>query len=75
MMAICYVKVDTKYDQILQNSIQETSMSSKYDYVLNAFIIMLGSLKWQKTAQEWQIMLILNVKFDIKSSKNPVRNH
>ena len=44
MMVICDVKFDTKYDQILQNSSQEPSMSSKYDCVLDALIIMLGRL-------------------------------
>ena len=43
MMVINDVKFDTKYDQILQNSSQEPSTSSKYDCVLDALIIMLGS--------------------------------
>ena len=37
------VKFDTKDDSILQISSQELSMSSKYDCVLDALIIMLGS--------------------------------
>ena len=36
MMFIDDVKFDTKYDQILQNSSQELSTSSKYDCVLVA---------------------------------------
>ena len=32
MMVVCDVKFDTKYDQIPQNSNQEPSTSSKYDY-------------------------------------------
>ena len=45
MMVIHDVKFDSKYDQILQNSNQVTSMSSKYDGVLDAVLIMLGSWK------------------------------
>ena len=41
---ICnYVKFDTKDDPFFQNSSKEPSMSSKYDYVLDALLIMLGS--------------------------------
>ena len=64
-MGICDVKFDTKYDQIIQNSSQEPLMSSKYDCVLDAFIIMLGSWKF-KYNSEWKIMLIHDVKFDIR---------
>ena len=42
MIEICDVKFDIKYDQILQNSSQEPSMSSKYDYVLDELLFMLG---------------------------------
>ena len=41
MMVICDVKFDTKGDQILQNSNQEPSMSSNYDCVLDALLIMI----------------------------------
>ena len=44
-MVICGVKCDTKDDPVLQNSSQEPPMSSKYDCVLDALIIMLGSWK------------------------------
>ena len=44
-MVIFYVKFDTKYDQTLQNSSQEPSMSSKYDCVIDARLIMQGSFK------------------------------
>ena len=47
MMAICDVKFDTKYDKILQNSSEEPSTSYKYDCVLDALIIMLGSWKFE----------------------------
>ena len=43
MVVICDVKFDTKYDQILQNSSQEPSMSSKYNSVIDEFLFMLGS--------------------------------
>ena len=42
-MLIQDIKFDTKDDPILQNSSQELPMSSKYDYVLDALIIILGS--------------------------------
>ena len=42
-MFIFYVKVDTKGDPVLQNSSQEPSVSSKYDCVLDAFLIMRGT--------------------------------
>ena len=45
MMVIRDVKFDTNADQILQNSSQEPSMSSKYDCVLDALLIMQGSWK------------------------------
>ena len=37
------VKFDIRDDPILQKSSQEPSPSSKYDYVLNALLIILGS--------------------------------
>ena len=64
-MVIHNAKGDTKYDQILQNSSQEPSTSSKCDCVLDALIIMLGSWNWN-THQEWHIMLNPDVKFDTK---------
>ena len=64
-MVICDVKFDTKYDQVLIKSSQEPPTSSKYDCVLDAFIIMLGGLKFEYF-QEWQILLIHGVKFDIR---------
>ena len=47
IMAICDVKFDTKDYSVHQNSIQEPSMSSKYDCVLGVLIIMLGSCKFE----------------------------
>ena len=47
MIVISDVKCDTKYDKIIQNSSQEPSMSSRYDYDLDAFIILLGSWKFE----------------------------
>ena len=47
MMFIHDVKVDTKDDHILRNISQEPSTSSKYDYVLDALTIMLGSWKFE----------------------------
>ena len=41
MLMICDIKFDTKYDQILQNFSQDTSMSSKYDCVPYALLIVL----------------------------------
>ena len=35
MMVSCYVKFDTKYDQILQYSYQEPSTSFQYGWVLD----------------------------------------
>ena len=49
MMVICDVKFDTKYDQILQNSSQEPSTSSKYDCVLDELIFIIGSKKQDTT--------------------------
>ena len=43
MMVICDVKFDTKDDEILQNSSQEPLMSSKYAYVIDVLLFMLGS--------------------------------
>ena len=40
---MCDVKFNINSDQILQNSSQEPSMSSKYDYVLEELLFMLGS--------------------------------
>ena len=37
------VKFDIRYDPTLQKSYQEQSMSSKYDCVIDALLIMLGS--------------------------------
>ena len=45
MVVIYDVKFDTKDGQILQNSCQEPSISYKYDCVLDALLIMLGSWK------------------------------
>ena len=42
-LVISDVKFDTKDDQILQNSSQEPSMSSKYDSGYNELPFMLGS--------------------------------
>ena len=39
----CDVKCYTKYDQILQSSSQELSMSHNYDFVLDVLLIMIGS--------------------------------
>ena len=44
-MVICDVKFDTKDDQIIQNSSQESSTSSEHDCVLDALLIMLWSWK------------------------------
>ena len=44
-MVICDVKFDTKYDQILRNPSHEPPWSSKYDCVLDAPLIILGSWK------------------------------
>ena len=52
MVVICDVKFDTKYDQILQNSSQEPTMSSKYDFEVRVFLA------------HFYIMTILNVKSD-----------
>ena len=40
MRVICDVKFDTKDDPVLKNSSQEPSMSSKYDCVLDAQIML-----------------------------------
>ena len=50
-MFIFYVKFDTKYDQILQNSSQEPSMSSKHDYFLDEILFMLGIYKLKYTSR------------------------
>ena len=42
-----YVAFDTKDDSFLQISSQKQSMSSKYDCILDALIIMLGSGKFE----------------------------
>ena len=47
MMVICDVKFDIKYDQIIQNASQKPSMSSEYDCVLEALLIMLGGRKFE----------------------------
>ena len=47
MMVIHDVKFDTNYYQILQNSSQDPSTSSKYDFVFDALIIMLESWKFE----------------------------
>ena len=47
MMVIHDVTFDTKDDPILQNSSQEPSTFSKYDCVLDALNIMLGSWKFE----------------------------
>ena len=44
-MVISDVKFDTKDNPVLQNSSQDSLVSSKYDCVLGALIIMLGSWK------------------------------
>ena len=64
-MVICDVEFDTKYDPVIQNLSQEPSMSSKYDCVLDALLIILGSWKWA-TTQYWHILVIPYVKFDTK---------
>ena len=43
MVVILDINFDAKDDQILQNSSQKPSTSSKYDSVLDALFIMLGS--------------------------------
>ena len=45
MRVIGDVNFDTKDDPTLQNYIQEPPMSSKYDCVLDALLIMLGCSK------------------------------
>ena len=52
MMIIPVVKFDTKYDQILQNYSQKPSMSSMYDCVLGALLIMLGSLNFEYSSEK-----------------------
>ena len=47
IMLIHYVRFDIRDDPILQNSSQGPSTSSKYDCVLDALIIMLGSWKFE----------------------------
>ena len=42
MVVICDVKFDIRDDPVLQNSTQEPSMFSKYDYVLDAILIIPG---------------------------------
>ena len=43
MMVIHYVQFNTKDGQILQNSSEEPSMSSKYDCDIHELIFKLGS--------------------------------
>ena len=69
MMVICDVKYDTKDSPFLQNSTQEPTMSSKYDCVLDALIILLGSWNFEYTSG-MIIMLIYDEKFDIRD--NPI---
>ena len=63
MMICCYVKFDIKDGQILQNFGQKSSMSSKYNCVLDDFFIMLGSCiltyNSKMTYDSW-----FDVKFD-----------
>ena len=47
MMVIQDVNVNTKYDQILQNSNQEPSTSSKCDCVLDALMIIIWAWKFE----------------------------
>ena len=45
MMVICDVKLDTKYDKILQSSSQEPLTSPKYDYIDDILLITPRELK------------------------------
>ena len=63
----CNVQFDTKYDQSLQNSSQGPPMSSMYDIVLDALIIMPG-VENLNTTHEWKNRLIQDVIFDIKDN-------
>ena len=47
MIVIPDVKFDSTYDQILQDPRKDSSTSSKYECVLDAFIIMLGSWNFE----------------------------
>ena len=73
MMVICDVKFDTKYDQILWNSGQEPSMSSKYDCVCNASELIIG-IQLNNDILRLFVMSNLIPKMT-QSSKTPVRNH
>ena len=64
-MSIHAVIFDTKDDPIHQNSSQEPSTSSNYDCVLDVLIFFLGSWNFN-TTQEWKIVLIYDIKFDIR---------
>ena len=65
MMVFHDVKFDTRGDQIIQNTSQEPSTSSKYDCVLDELLFMIGSEN-PDTTQDWHIIVIHDVKFDTK---------
>ena len=64
-MLIHDVKLDTKDDPTLQNSSLGPSTSSKYDWVLDALVIMLESWK-VAYFNIWHILVICDVKLDTK---------
>ena len=63
-MVICDVQFDTKYDPVIQNLSQEPSMSSKYDCVLDAHIMMLE--RWKFEYNPGITIYMDDVKFDIR---------
>ena len=63
-MVICDVEFDTKYDPVIQNLSQEPSMSSKYDCVLDAHIMMLE--RWKFEYNSGITIYMDDVKFDIR---------
>ena len=75
-MLIHDVKFDIRDDSILQNSSREPTTSFKFDCILNALLIILGS--WQfiyNSTMTWLVFVMWNLISNVtKSSKNPVRN-
>ena len=55
----------SKVDQIILNSSQEPSTSSKYDHILDALLIMLGTWIWAYNSR-MSFMLIYDIQFDTK---------
>ena len=63
-MLICDIKFNIRDDPILQNSSQEPKMSSKYDCVLDAHIMMLE--RWKFEYNSGITIYMDDVKFDIR---------